>query len=338
MLYSKGADSKILSRLCDDADASVEPTNRAVAEWGEDGLRTLVFAYRLLTPADFERFFEEFHRANADVQEKAKHDAHIMPNAVDDAMDSVERELVLLGATANEDELQDGVPDTIATLSEAGIKVWMLTGDKMETAVNIAFATQLVRCRARCCRALRCCLCCRVPWRCCVMLCCCVWHCCVMPLCCFTRRVLYLCGVCCTAVMLQLSSFMELEYVTAAMFAGKADGIAQALRSKASTRTSLSNASMKPFALVIDEGAIDAALSLAPEELITIACRAAAVVRRLSVVVCGSVIIIVVWGFVVIVVCALLSSSCALLLIIVVITFLITVPALTATRPRGGAA
>jgi hypothetical protein len=88
--------------------------------------------------------------------------------------------------------------------------------------------------------------------------------------------------------MLQLSSFMELEYVTAAMFAGKADGIAQALRSKASTRTSLSNASMKPFALVIDEGAIDAALSLAPEELITIACRAAAVVRRLSVVVCGS--------------------------------------------------
>jgi magnesium-transporting ATPase (P-type) len=152
VLYSKGADSKILSRLCDDADASVEPTNRAVAEWGEDGLRTLVFAYRLLSPADFERFFEEFHRANADVQEKAKHDAHIMPNAVDDAMDSVERELVLLGATANEDELQDGVPDTIATLSEAGIKVWMLTGDKMETAVNIAFATQLVR--GRCCRAL----------------------------------------------------------------------------------------------------------------------------------------------------------------------------------------
>ena len=50
----------------------------------------------------------------------------------------------LQGSTANEDELQDGVPDTIATLVEAGIKTWMLTGDKLETAVNIAFATQML--------------------------------------------------------------------------------------------------------------------------------------------------------------------------------------------------
>ena len=55
-------------------------------------------------------------------------------------MDEIECDLVLHGATANEDRLQPGVPDTIATLAEAGIRIWMLTGDKQETAVNIGYA------------------------------------------------------------------------------------------------------------------------------------------------------------------------------------------------------
>jgi len=51
--------------------------------------------------------------------------------------------LQFIGATAIEDKLQNGVPDTIATLSRAGIKIWVLTGDKVETAVNIAYACRL---------------------------------------------------------------------------------------------------------------------------------------------------------------------------------------------------
>jgi len=51
--------------------------------------------------------------------------------------EEVERDLEVLGGTAIEDKLQDGVPETIALLRAAGIKVWMLTGDKQETAINI---------------------------------------------------------------------------------------------------------------------------------------------------------------------------------------------------------
>ena len=52
--------------------------------------------------------------------------------------------LKLLGASAIEDKLQDGVPEAIATLSKADIKIWVLTGDKQETAVNIGFACNLI--------------------------------------------------------------------------------------------------------------------------------------------------------------------------------------------------
>jgi phospholipid-transporting ATPase len=56
----------------------------------------------------------------------------------------VERDLYLLGATAVEDKLQPDVPETIADLLKANIKVWMLTGDKMETAENIAKSCRLI--------------------------------------------------------------------------------------------------------------------------------------------------------------------------------------------------
>jgi phospholipid-translocating ATPase len=56
----------------------------------------------------------------------------------------IERNLILLGATALEDKLQDGVPETISDLHRAGIKIWMLTGDKLETAENIGYLCNLL--------------------------------------------------------------------------------------------------------------------------------------------------------------------------------------------------
>ncbi|KAL0296942.1 UNVERIFIED_CONTAM: Phospholipid-transporting ATPase 3 [Sesamum radiatum] len=56
----------------------------------------------------------------------------------------IEKDLILIGATAIEDKLQEGVPACIETLSRAGIKIWVLTGDKMETAINIAYACKLI--------------------------------------------------------------------------------------------------------------------------------------------------------------------------------------------------
>ena len=58
--------------------------------------------------------------------------------------EKLEREFELLGATAIEDKLQDEVDKAIFAMKKAGIKVWVLTGDKIETAINIGFSCQLL--------------------------------------------------------------------------------------------------------------------------------------------------------------------------------------------------
>lgn len=58
--------------------------------------------------------------------------------------EELESNLILLGATALEDRLQEGVAETISDLHKADIKIWMLTGDKLETAENIGYATSLI--------------------------------------------------------------------------------------------------------------------------------------------------------------------------------------------------
>ncbi len=63
---------------------------------------------------------------------------------IDDAAELIEVQLALVGTTAIEDKLQVGVPDTIASLAKANIKIWVLTGDKQETAINIGFACALL--------------------------------------------------------------------------------------------------------------------------------------------------------------------------------------------------
>jgi phospholipid-transporting ATPase len=63
---------------------------------------------------------------------------------LDKAAEIIEKDMTLLGATAIEDKLQDGVPDTIRTLQQANIKVWVLTGDRQETAINIGYSCKLL--------------------------------------------------------------------------------------------------------------------------------------------------------------------------------------------------
>ena len=60
------------------------------------------------------------------------------------AAKDIERDLHIVGATAIEDKLQKDVPKTIANLSKAGIKIWVLTGDKRETAVEIGYSTHVL--------------------------------------------------------------------------------------------------------------------------------------------------------------------------------------------------
>lgn len=138
VLYCKGADSIIYSRLLASSNdqATLDQTSQHLEGFATEGLRTLCIARRELTWAQYLDFNERYLAASASlVDREAK---------MEEAADSIERELTLLGGTAIEDRLQDGVPESISTLAQAGIKLWVLTGDKVETAINIGFSCNLL--------------------------------------------------------------------------------------------------------------------------------------------------------------------------------------------------
>ncbi|KAL9539518.1 hypothetical protein PS6_011175, partial [Mucor atramentarius] len=134
-LYCKGADTVILERLAPD-NPFVEPTLIQLEECASEGLRTLCIAMREISEDEYARWSQ--------IQEAAATTLVNRAEELDKAAEIIEKDMFLLGATAIEDRLQDGVPDTIHTLQEAGIKVWVLTGDRQETAINIGYSCKLL--------------------------------------------------------------------------------------------------------------------------------------------------------------------------------------------------
>lgn len=87
---------------------------------------------------------EEEYRKWSVVYNKAAATINGRSEALDSAAELIEHDLFLLGCTAIEDKLQEGVPDAIYTLQQAGIKIWVLTGDRQETAINIGLSCRLI--------------------------------------------------------------------------------------------------------------------------------------------------------------------------------------------------
>jgi phospholipid-translocating P-type ATPase (flippase) len=135
VIYCKGADDLVLDRLSEESPY-VPETRENLATFAANGLRTLCCAYRELDDDFFQQWAADFQAANCSITDREK--------AVDDVANVVESKLMLIGATAIEDKLQIGVPDTIESLLQAHINVWVITGDKLETAVNIGFACALL--------------------------------------------------------------------------------------------------------------------------------------------------------------------------------------------------
>uniref|UniRef100_A0A8C9SU92 Phospholipid-transporting ATPase n=1 Tax=Scleropages formosus TaxID=113540 RepID=A0A8C9SU92_SCLFO len=135
-LYCKGADTLLFERLHPCNQDLMNVTSDHLNEYAADGLRTLVLAYRDLSEQQWEDWAAQLHSA-----ERA-------PDYREDrlaaAYEEIEQDMMLLGATAIEDKLQEGVPETIALLSLANIKIWVLTGDKQETAVNIGYSCKML--------------------------------------------------------------------------------------------------------------------------------------------------------------------------------------------------
>jgi len=130
--YMKGADT-IMGTIVQYNDWLDEETGNMARE----GLRTLVVARKSLSEAEYNDFEASYAAAKVDV-----HDRNGRMKGVLSTM--LERDLDLLGLTGVEDKLQDNVKSTLELLRNAGIRVWMLTGDKVETAINIAVSSKLV--------------------------------------------------------------------------------------------------------------------------------------------------------------------------------------------------
>ncbi|GMH31210.1 hypothetical protein Nepgr_033053 [Nepenthes gracilis] len=138
LLLSKGADSVMFARLLKDGTDFEEKTREHVNDYANAGLRTLILAYRELNEEEYIEFNQKFSKARNSLSTDRE-------TLIDQVAETIEKDLILLGATAVEDKLQSGVPQCIDKLAQAGIKIWVLTGDKMETAINIGFACSLLR-------------------------------------------------------------------------------------------------------------------------------------------------------------------------------------------------
>ncbi|XP_039695283.1 putative phospholipid-transporting ATPase IIB isoform X3 [Pteropus medius] len=129
--YMKGADVA-MSTIVQYNDWLEEECGNMARE----GLRTLVVAKRVLTEEQYQDFESRYTQAKLSV-----HDRTLKVAAV---VESLEREMQLLCVTGVEDRLQADVRPTLEMLRNAGIKIWMLTGDKLETATCIAKSSHLV--------------------------------------------------------------------------------------------------------------------------------------------------------------------------------------------------
>ncbi|KAI9486475.1 MAG: hypothetical protein EXX96DRAFT_549200 [Benjaminiella poitrasii] len=138
ILYCKGADNVISERL-DNSEQNSDIVNQTfsdVNEFSECGLRTLLAAYLVLEEEEYNQWKREYDEASTSYENRA--------NKIAEVQEKIEVNLKLLGATGIEDKLQEGVPQCIEDLRNAGIKIWVLTGDKLETAINIGYASNLL--------------------------------------------------------------------------------------------------------------------------------------------------------------------------------------------------
>jgi len=134
----KGADAIVKERLSSDSLNSqvFKQTQAYVDEYANEGLRTLFLAEKFIDEDVYREWLKESNVAKLEVNDREEKVA-----AVDE---KIEVDLELIGSTAIEDRLQDEVADTIQFMKRTGIKVWVLTGDKIETAINIGVSAGLL--------------------------------------------------------------------------------------------------------------------------------------------------------------------------------------------------
>ncbi|XP_004250373.2 phospholipid-transporting ATPase 2 [Solanum lycopersicum] len=134
ILLSKGADEAILPHS--HAGQQTRIFAEAVEQYAQLGLRTLCLAWRDLEEEEYHEWSLLFKEANSSLVDREWRVAEVCQR--------IEQGFEIIGVAAIEDRLQDAVPETIETLRKAGINFWMLTGDKQNTAIQIARSCNFV--------------------------------------------------------------------------------------------------------------------------------------------------------------------------------------------------
>lgn len=133
-LFIKGADNVISGCCCDGLPTGIK---HQVFLFSQKGLRTLIVGRRDLKNFDIAGWLKRYAAAKQATIDRESTLASLA--------EEIERDVSIDGCTAIEDELQDDVKETILMIRQAGIKLWVLTGDRLETAISIGFSTGVLQ-------------------------------------------------------------------------------------------------------------------------------------------------------------------------------------------------
>ena len=131
------SENLIDDRVSENDALVLERTFQHIQDFATEGLRTLLYGHRFMTEQEYSYWRKIYNEATTSLENRQE--------MIERAGDLIEVDLEISGATAIEDKLQDGVPEAIDKLRRANIKLWMLTGDKRETAVNIGHSCRLIK-------------------------------------------------------------------------------------------------------------------------------------------------------------------------------------------------
>ena len=136
-LYVKGADDKLFA-MSDDFSQTylLKLTKNHLDSFAKNGLRTLCYASKRLSRKEYEQWEKEYEM----IKTQAMMDISKLPE-VEEKIGEIEKNLLLMGVSGLEDRLQDETREDISKFIEAGIQMWMITGDQMDTAESIGYSS-----------------------------------------------------------------------------------------------------------------------------------------------------------------------------------------------------
>jgi len=127
----KGAESFVINN-CINSNEFKQICYSDINKFALNGWRTLALSMKEISLKEYENIKSNLNLAYNDILDRKL--------KISKVFDEIESNLILIGATAIEDKLQEDVASTLETIRKAGIKVWVLTGDKKETAINISYS------------------------------------------------------------------------------------------------------------------------------------------------------------------------------------------------------